>query len=212
MITTAEFKKHIAKPFGGEMRKHGFKGTGLEYHRDAGDYLTAVYIEPSRWGGKCTAGFAIHPKAITKNYNGGLNLNKLKIHDYEFKMSLTDYADGEWWNYNDDEFTNLATLNDIVIAIKRKAFPVIEQFLEQPNILDSFEVAEMAAFHENWIKKTGVFIATVDSQFAWAMTLILKNRNLVKSKQFAKWLLSDNNDCGWYTNDLKRILSKNNGA
>jgi hypothetical protein len=35
-------------------------------------------------------------------------------------MTLTDYAMGEWWNYSDDEFTNLATLNDIIITIKEK--------------------------------------------------------------------------------------------
>ena len=212
MITATEFIKQIAKPFGVEMRKQGFKGSGLEYQRDDGDYLTAVYIVPSRWGGKCTAGFAIHPKAITKNYKGRLNLNKLKIRDFEFKMTLTDYAMGEWWNYSDDEFNNLATLNDIIITIKRKAFPVIEQFVDQPNILETFEIAEMADFHENWLKKTGVFLATVDSQFAWAMTLIHESRNLAKAKQFANWLLSYNKDCGWYTEDLKRVVTTNNSS
>lgn len=196
------------------MRKYGFKGTGLEYRRDIGDYLTSIYIEPSRWGGKCTVGFAIHPKAITKNYNGKLNLDKLKIYDFEFKMSLTESSKEVWWNYCDDEFTNLATLNDIVITIKRKGFPVIEQFLEKPNILDTFELAEMADFHENWTKKTGVSIAMTDSQFAWAMILCLENKNLVKAKQFAKWLISlfDSNDYGWYSEDINRVLTKDNGA
>lgn len=213
MITTPEFKKQIAKPFGAQMRKYGYKGTGLEYRRDIGDCLTSIYIEPSQWGGKCTVGFAIHPKAITKNYNGQLNLEKLKIYDFEFKMSLTESSQELWWNYSDDEFTNLATLNDILVSIKRKCFPVIEQFLEKPNILDTFELSEMADFHENWTIKTGVSIAMTDSQFAWAMILYCENKYPAKAKQFAKWLISlfDSNDYGWYSEDILRVLTKNEG-
>lgn len=34
MITAADFKKQIAKPFGQEMRRHGFKGTGFNYYQE----------------------------------------------------------------------------------------------------------------------------------------------------------------------------------
>lgn len=215
MITTADFKKHISKPFGKEMRACGYKGTGLEYFHETDNYLITVYIEPSRWGGSCSAGFAIHPKLIDKDYNGKKDLKKLKGYQFEFKMGLTKYARGESWNYADDEAANLETLTKIISSIKHKAFSVIEKFEEIPGILELFEVSDMDNFHKNWAKKTGVSIATTDLRFAWAMTIIFENNNLQKAKQFAKWGLSNlaesNND--WFGNkDFDRVLTKNDGA
>ena len=74
MITTADFKKQIVKPFGQEMRRYNFKGTGFDYFQETEDFLIAVYISPGRWGGECYAGFAIHPKQIDKDYNGKRDL------------------------------------------------------------------------------------------------------------------------------------------
>lgn len=213
MITTADFKKLIAKSFGQEMRLYGFKGTGFEYVQGNDDYLIAVYIDASRWGRSCSAGFAIHPKQIDKDYDGKKDLTKLKTYQYEFKFGLTRYARGERWEYADDEETNLATLSKIMDVIKNKAFPVIEKFKETPNILDQFEVTEMNKFHDNWTKRTGVFISTTDLRFAWAMTVTFENKNLPKAKQFAKWALSqmDNGDEEWFGNkDFQRVLMKNN--
>lgn len=215
MITTADFKKQIAKPFGQEMRLHGFKGTGFEYKQETDDYLIAVYIDPGRWGGSCSAGFAIHPKVIDKDYNGKRDLTKLKTYQYEFKFGLTTYARGEKWEYSDDEFTNLVTLSKIVDAIKAKAFPVIDKFKATPSILDQFQVSEMKKFHYNWTKRAGVFMSTTDLRFAWAMTVIYENKNLEKAKQFAQWALSqsEENDEEWFGDkDFNRVLTKNNGA
>jgi hypothetical protein len=214
MITTADFKKQIAKPFGQEMRHHGFKGTGFEYFQDTKDYLIAVYIEPSRWGGSCSAGFAIHPKQIDKDYNGKKDLTKLKIYQYEFKFGLSTNATDEKWEYADDEATNLVTLSKILDTIKDVAFRVIEKFKSAPSVLDQFEASEMNNFHANWKKKTGVSIATTDLRFAWAMTIIFKNKNPEKAKQFAKWALQPENiDSEWFgTKDFEKVLAKNNGA
>lgn len=215
MITTAEFKKQIAKPFGQEMRLHGFKGTGFEYKQETEDYLIVVYIDPSRWGGSCSAGFAIHPKLIDKDYNGKKDLTKLKAYQYEFKFGLTPYARGKKWEYADDEGTNIVTLSKILDTIKDNAFSVIDKFKAIPNVLDEFEVSEMNNFHGNLTKRLGVSIATTDLRFAWAMTIIFENKNLEKAKQFAKWALSqpDNLNLDWFGNkDFHRVLTKNNGA
>jgi hypothetical protein len=209
MITTADFKKQIAKPFGQEMRLYGFKGTGFEYVQNTDDYLFAVWIEPGRWGGSCSAGFAVHPKQIDKDYDGKRDLTKLKTYQYEFKFGLTTYARGKKWKYADDETANLATLAKIVDAIKRKAFPVIEKFKSTPGILDQIEVDEMNDFHANWTKRTGVFISTTDLRFAWAMTIIFENKNPEKAKQFARWVLSkvEVDDEEWFGNkDFCRVL------
>lgn len=197
------------------MRLNGFQGTGFEYKQETDDYFISVFIDPSRWGGSCSAGFALHPKLINKDYNGQKDFNKLKTYQYEFKFSLTPYAKGEKWEYADEVATNLETLSKILNSIKGKAFPVIEMFKSKPSILDKFEVSNMNKFHNNWVQKTGVSIATTDLRFAWAMTIIYEAKNPEKSKQFAKWALSqpDNLDSDWFGNrDFQRVLSKSNGA
>jgi len=214
MITSADFKKQIAKPFGQEMRQFGFKGTGFKYHQETDEYLIAVYIDPSRWGGSCSAGFAIHPKQVDKNSMGKLDIKKIKSYQYEFKMGLTKYARGEKWEYANDEATNLITLTKILKSIKSKAFPVIEKFKETPNILELFEINELTNFHNNWTKKTGVFISTTEVRFAWAMTLIFESKKPHKAKQFAKWGVENlgDTDNDWFGKaDFDRVL-KNNGA
>ncbi len=144
------------------MRGYGIRGTGLEYFKQTSDYLIAVYIEPGRWGGSCSVGFAIHPKQIDRNSSGKIELEKLKVYQYEFKMCTTKEARSEWWNFSDEEEANLVTLEKILGSIKKVALPVIEQVSDNPGILDSFNVSEMGCFHECWTKKTGVSIATTD--------------------------------------------------
>jgi len=109
MITTAEFKKQIAKPFGNEMRKLGFKGTGFTYIQETDGFLFAVYIDSGKWGGSCSTGLAVHPKQIKKNSAGPLNLKNLKLHQYEFRMSLSKFARDISWKYADDLEENLNT-------------------------------------------------------------------------------------------------------
>src|SRR5690349_9419246 len=107
MTTTAEFKKQIAKPFGKEMRLHGFKGTGLFYTKETEDFIFSVWISPGRWGGGCQPGFAIHPKAVVEEYNGPRDLKKLKDYQFEWKMGLERTARGVDYAFSDKEEDNL---------------------------------------------------------------------------------------------------------
>ena len=203
MITTADFKKQIAKPFEHEMRQHGFHGSGFEYFQDTDNYLIAVYISPGKWGGSCFAGFAIHPKQIDKDSNGKKDLTKLKIARYQFRFGLIEHARGAEWSYSDSMEANLATLSEIIDTIKVKAFPVIDKFKATPNILDEFDISEMDQFHTNWTNKTGVSIATTDTRFGWAMTILFENKNLKKAKEFASWTLSHrDNDIKWFGDEV----------
>lgn len=212
MITTIEFKRQIGKSFGQEMRKYGFKGTGFEYFQDIHDFLVTVYISPGRWGASCFAGFAIHPKQIAKNSSGKLNLTKLKIYQYEFKMSVeNDGLHEPKWKYADNEKANLETLSDIITTITQKVFPVIDKFKTSPNLLEEFEVSEMDDFHTNWTRKTGTLIATSDVRFAWAITVVFEYKDLQKAKQFANWALLqlDEDDKDWFGyDDLERVAKK----
>lgn len=214
MIKTADFKKQVAGHFGQEMRNLGFKGSGFDYFQESDDFLFAVYISPSRWSGSCTAGLAIHPKQVTKDSEGALNLNKLKIYDYEFKMSLWEYASGEWWKFSEEEDLNIRTVNEILDLIKVKALPAINQFQAEPNILDTYQVADLENFYDTWTKKTGLFISTSEVRFAWAITLYLEHKNPMKAKEFAVYGLSQlpKRDKWFGKADFQRVLNEDKSA
>lgn len=213
MITTAEFKKQVAKTFGSAMREIGFKGSGFNYCKETDDYLFALWIE-SRWGGSCSTGLAIHPKQVVKNRQGKLNLKKLKIHLYEFKLSLSGYGRSDRWKYSDEEVQNQKTISEIIVYIKDKALPVVDLFDAKPSILDRFKVSELKNFHKNFTKKTGTSIATTEVRFAWAISLIFENKEPTKAKQFAEYGLSQlGEDDDWFgIADFKKVLSENNTA
>jgi len=204
----AEFKKQIAKSFGQEMRKLGFKGTGLQYFQETEDFLFAVYIELGRWGGHCTAGFAVHPKEIKKDSEGKLNLKKLKIYEYEFKMGLSKHSKEQWWKYTDEEKINHQTLSEILQLIKTKTFPVFDLFRSKPNLLELFKVSDLKDFYKVCKKKAGITIDTTETRFAWALAIYFERKNLSKAKQFAKYGLSDleEDDTFFGRRDFKRIL------
>lgn len=213
MITTAEFKKQVAKTFGNEMRQLGFKGSGFDYFRETDDYLFAIWIE-SRWGSSCSTGLAIHPKQVDKNSEGKLSLEKLKIHQYEFKLSLSGRGRSDRWEYSDEREQNEKTIINIIAYIKERALPVIENFITKPTILDRFKVSELKNFHSNFTKKTGTSIATTELRFAWAMTLVFENKDVLKARQFAQYGVSqlDEGDSWFGMADFKRVLSENNVA
>jgi hypothetical protein len=191
MITTAEFKRQTAKPFGLEMRKLGFKGSGLVYKKETPEFLIAFYIEGGQWGGGyCSVGLHIHPKQIEKDSSGKLDLKKLPIDRYEFKMGLSEIARDKQWEYSDHEGENLQIIQDILTVVNTKAIPVIQLYCDTPGILDSIEISDIQDFHRNYTKKTGTTIATTDCRFSWAMAIIFEFKNPAKAKIFAEYGLS----------------------
>jgi len=208
MITTAEFKSQIAKPFGIEMQKLGFKGSGFIFKKENKDFIFAIYIKGSRWGGRCSAGFAVHPKQIEKYSLGRLDLKKLPIHLYEFKMSLSKTAPGERWEYSNIQTENLQIVQKIVAAINERAVPAIQLYCNDPGLLDIFGVADLKDFHRNYTKKTGVRIATTHIRFAWAMATIFEFTNPVKARLFAEYGISQliPGDTFFGKGDFERVL------
>jgi hypothetical protein len=190
------------------------KARGFEYTKETDNFFYAVFIEGSRWGGQCTVGAAVHPKQIEQNSGGIIDLRKLKIYDYEFKLSLWDYARGDWWQYSDSLEDNLNTLSKIIDLIKSKAIPTFNLFETKPNILDEFEASDLDNFHEIFTRKTGLCIGTTEIRFAWAMTLIFENSNPTKAIQFAKYGYSklSKGDTFFGKLDFEKVRSENNGA
>ena len=214
MITTEEFKRQIGQNFRQAMKDLGFKGSGFDYVQETKDFLFSVFISPSRWGEQCSVGLAIHPKQITRNNTGDLNLKKLKNYQYEFKFSLSPVAREETWDYKHTADENLSIVREMIEVIKNRALPIIDNFKKDKNLLDEFTVNDLDNFHEKFTGRTGISIGTTDTRFAWAMAVIYEDRNLTKAQAFAEYVLSRPKTSANFfgKTDFERILSKNNAA
>ena len=208
MTTAADFKKQVGKYLGAEMRKLGFKGTGVDYFQDSKDFLFAVTIGGKAGAaGVCSVSMAVHPKVINRNKFDGklLNFKKLAFYRYEFRMSLEE--ESKFWDFSDKEEGNIKTINEILDIIKAKALPIFEQF--KAGLLDTFTTDDLDTFYDSFDNKTGVHhIMTSDVNFAWVLALYFENKNYEKSKAFANYALSKMGNKQWFGGkDIKRILN-----
>lgn len=211
MILTKEFKRQIAKLLGVEMRKLGFKGTGLTYKKQDPNFLYLVLVAPGTWGNYCTLHLYIHPKEIDKNGTGSLNLENLRWPDYEFRTQLYDTARGKRWELKDDEMDNLVTLQEIITDIRGRVLPIIQRFQKSPGPLDAFTVAEMENINKSCLRHMGTVILTTHIRLAWVLATVFELKNPEKAARFAEYGLAqlEPDDTFIGRPDFTRILRHN---
>jgi hypothetical protein len=216
MITSVDFKKHISKTLSSYLKDLGFKGSGFNYLMDTDNFVFAIGIQASQHGGQCCAEFGIQPKSIDTSGFEKLDFKKLKYFNCEFRTRLAPTGQSDkWWKYSENEQGNLQIVNEIIELIKNRALPIIQLFEDNPNILETIELADLDNLYVNVPKKLlGMNLATTDIRFAWAMTKALAKTNPTKAKMFAEYGLSklDSSSTFMGKQDFERILTENNGA
>lgn len=216
MITSIDFKKHISKTLSSYLKDLGFKGSGFSYLMDTNNFVFAIGIQASQYGGQCCAEFGIQPKSIDTNMLETLDFKKLKYYNCEFRTRLAPVEQSDkWWKYSENEQDNVQIANEIIQLIKNRALPIIQLFKDNPNILETIEPADLDNLYANVSKKlSGMTLATTEIRFAWAMTKALAKTNPTKAKMFAKYGMSklDSSSTFIGKRDFERILTENNGA
>ena len=211
MITAADFKKHISKTLAGHLKTIGFKGSGFNYSLDSDNFVFTIGIQASQYGGQCCAEFGIQPKEIDRFGEHQIDLKKLKYYNCEFRTRLSkkNGAD-QWWKYSDDEPTNIQVANEIFEIVQKDILPIMNLFKSEPYVLDRIEIEDLGNIFKNIPKKLGgMTLMTSNIRFAWALTKIYQNRNLVKAKQYAKFGLSKLDSSSTFIGkpDFEKVLS-----
>ncbi len=213
-ISTKEFKGQVGKKFRDNLKPYGFKGSGLNLYKETDDFLYSVFLSSSRFGDKFTLGLAVHPKQIKKNSLGQIDFDRLKNLLYEYKIVPWRTANGQWWDYDDNELTNLKTIGKVIDVIDKRINPTIDNFERTPNLLETIQPGDLTDFHSWFTDKTGTSIATTDIRFAWSLALIFETTDKKRSRSFAQYGLenSDKKSEFFGLEDFERIFSKSNGA
>ncbi len=218
MITSAEFKKQISKHLSVKMRELGFKGSGFGYKKVSENFIFAIGIQASQYGGKCCVELGIHPKEITDNFGHEIDFKKMKYYDCEFRTRLTksltkkwwDFSkkivDNQWWDYSNSEIENIKTSESIIESVKKQAIPIIESFESQNYILDKLKDSDL----KNPANKIcGVDMIGSETRFIWALSKIYEKRNAKKALEYAKLGMSklEENDKFLGKKDFENIIN-----
>jgi len=192
MISAADFKKHISKQLGHNMRNLGFRGSGFNYIMESENFIFTFGIQASQYGGNCCAEFGIQPKTIDYINGHKLDFKKLKYFNCELRDRLARPGKGDmWWTYAKTEEKNVEIANDIFALFYSHAFPIFNAFQNEPDILDKIEASDL----ENCYKSVGDKLHGItplfgDTRFAWVMMKYHEKKDIAKSIEFAKHGLS----------------------
>jgi hypothetical protein len=211
MITAADFKKHISKTLSENMKSVGFKGSGFRYFSETNDFIFVTAIQASQWGGQCCVEFGIQPKVLEIFGGKNTDAKRIKHYECEFRTRILKKDGKQWWEYSDDEESNIETANDIFNSIRTQALPIINLFKDEADILDKVELSDLDNIFKSLPKKfAGMVLMTTDIRFAWAMTKIFEKKNLEKARQFAKYGLSklDSSSTFMGKQDFENVLNK----
>ncbi len=81
------------------LRRHGFKGSGRNFHRVTGDVFQAVYVQGSRWGGMFAVNLGVHPLAIPDFFGNPIDVKKFKEINCDFRRRLSESDCDRWWSF-----------------------------------------------------------------------------------------------------------------
>lgn len=216
MITTAEFKKQIGKPFGNSLRELGFKGCGFNYKMDNENFVFTIGIQASQYGEKCCAEFGIQPKAVETNGFENHDFKKIKYYDCEFRTRIyANEKNSDWWNYSNNEIQNIQTAKEIAELIKSRVLPIINEFKQDPKILEKIETSDLTNIYVKVGDKIGgMRIMNTDIRLSWVLAKCFEKSNPKKAAEFAKYGLDllKEDDKFFARKDLEKIYGIKNSA
>jgi hypothetical protein len=212
MISTATFKKQIAKTLSENLRKLGFKGAGFDYIMDSENFIFTIGIQPNRYGSDCFAELGIQPKNITTNDFENLDFTKLKYYNCELRTRIEpDENNSNSWKYFDNEDENITVAKDLIRHIEKHVISIINQFKLKEDVFSEIEITDLEDFYKLIPNKLfGMKLMTTDIRFAWILTKHYENKNLIRAKEFAKFGITNIKENSTFIGktDFDKVINK----
>lgn len=91
----SSIKDHLAPV----LRDDGFVGSGRTFRRISGEFIHAVEVQGSRYGGKFAVNLGIQPAAIPDVAGSSPDATKIKPELCEFRRRLSEAESDQWWDH-----------------------------------------------------------------------------------------------------------------
>ena len=81
------------------LRSDGFVGSGRNFRRVSGDFIHAVNVQGSRWGGSFAVNLGIQPRCIPDVAGNSPDAAKITEVLCEFRRRLSETTCDKWWEH-----------------------------------------------------------------------------------------------------------------
>lgn len=155
--TTKEFKKYLTKYYSKEIRKFGFKGTGLNYNKQLGHYIHSIQIFPDKWGGQCWVEIGIHLDFLPdSSHMNIMEPSKVKTIDSIIRKTIQDNGKQKLYLYGRNEEEAKQYIEKMLNDIKKTGLPYLDQFTEYPEPFNKLTPEDLQNDTFSWLEDISV--------------------------------------------------------
>jgi hypothetical protein len=188
--TTKEFKKYLTKYYSPEIRKFGFKGTGLNYNKQLGHYIHSIQIFPDKWGGQCWVEVGAHLDFLPESSHMTiLKPSKVKTIDSIIRKTIEDNGKQKIYLYGRNEEEAKHTIEKMLKDIKRIGLSYLDQFTEFPSPFTNLSAKDLENDTYSWLEDIAV-----NSLNLARINCYLRNEE--KTQEFCKYGLKPTTEKG----------------
>lgn len=133
--------------FAPELRKLGFKGSGIHFRRIRGDVINAINIQGNRYGGSCAVNLGLHLAFLPLNWKDELpDLATIKEIDCEFRTRLAPKGKSDyWWKYDGIFTSSEKQVDHLVETYRHYGEPLFARYETVDSIAALISLDEISA-------------------------------------------------------------------
>lgn len=100
-----ELRHSIREILAPELRKDGFRGSGMTYYRTANEFIQILNVQLSKWDGKFAINLGLHPLCIPMDDGTPPEMKKMKEYECVLRRRLNEDNFDSWFEYGEKQST-----------------------------------------------------------------------------------------------------------
>ncbi len=155
--TTSKFKTFLTKYYSHEIRKLGFKGTGLNYNKQSGHYIYSIQIFSDKWGGQCWVEVGVHLDFIPDSSHMKIIMpSRVKTIDSMIRKTIEENNKQKLYLYGRNEEEAKLSIQEMLSDIKTTGFSYIEEFKDFPRPFSDLTTDDLKNDTYSWLEDISV--------------------------------------------------------
>ncbi len=141
--------------FAPELRKLGFKGSGINFRRIRGEVVNTVNIQGNKYGGSSAVNLGLHLSFLPVYWSNEVpEVSKIKAVDCEFRSRLAPKGKHDyWWKYGGLFTSPSKQVSHLIETYQEVGEPAFSRYDTIDKVADMVSIEEI--FADNYIEAFG---------------------------------------------------------
>jgi hypothetical protein len=139
----SEFKKYITKYLSPKLRELGFKGSGFNFRKFAGNYIHTIQFFGDKYGGRCWVEVGIHLDFLPDSLHKPIEIKKIKTIGCFTRHSLHLENGNQMVDYGVDELEAKESIDLIFNIIIKSGIPYFNLFNSFPAPFNNISLVDL---------------------------------------------------------------------